>query len=71
MNVQQLGLNGWDPICSLGGIEKMPFFFLALSLHQRACLPCACDLAIMVSPLNAASGGDTGLPVGELSAALT
>lgn len=49
--------------------KDAPLF--SLSPHQRAGLSCACDLAIMVSPLNAASGGDTGLRVGEPSAALT
>lgn len=67
MNLQQLGLNG-GPICSR---FRKDASFLSLSLHQRAGLSCACVPAIMVSPLNAASGVNTGLPVGKPSAALT
>lgn len=46
------------------------FFSPCLFIKGQACRACACDPVIMVSPLNVASGGDTGLPVGEQSAAL-
>lgn len=48
----------------------MPLYSPYLRIKGQA-LSRACDLAIMMRPLNAASGGDTGLPAGEPSAART